>query len=330
MDWKAMTPADGGRHCHQCAKVVVDFTAMSTPEVVEYLRSHSDVCGRIQKSRLSPSMPMKTVTGNAFFSWWRGVIAGLVLAFPGVTKNMVRALGMPGPGARTAAVVRTQTCRIRARLNGDQPPLTDSRGSLSKAAKLFYQHGAGKGQFLSKPLPPVPQKTQWVDGKHDCMPQSDDRIYLAPFDPDFVLVVSYTYHEPNSHQGYVLGTVGVWEGLERLGPVRVVKPVLHQDSLESETDLMMEVSLLPERIQLHNQVQLFPNPARNQFNLLLDAPMDFRLEASDMEGRPVWSRTYYRTDRVTEFINWPPAVYLLTLIHPEHGEMISTVKLVVQ
>lgn len=47
--WDKMThmPDEKGRHCAACDKVVVDFTAMSTEQIIQYLKQNksSKVCG---------------------------------------------------------------------------------------------------------------------------------------------------------------------------------------------------------------------------------------------------------------------------------------------
>lgn len=50
--WAAMTPAAQGRHCAACAKVVIDFTALSDAEVVALLQRTAAPCGRFREDQL--------------------------------------------------------------------------------------------------------------------------------------------------------------------------------------------------------------------------------------------------------------------------------------
>lgn len=52
-DWNAMTPAEQGRHCAQCDKVVVDFTDKTEAEFGEILQgAQGRVCGRFRKKQM--------------------------------------------------------------------------------------------------------------------------------------------------------------------------------------------------------------------------------------------------------------------------------------
>ena len=51
--WQQMTPVDQGRHCQQCCKTVTDFTVMTYDEIINYLATTHDVCGRFDQAQLS-------------------------------------------------------------------------------------------------------------------------------------------------------------------------------------------------------------------------------------------------------------------------------------
>lgn len=53
-DWNAMTPAQQGRHCAACQKVVVDFTLMSDGQILDVLKKANGTtpCGRYLPSQL--------------------------------------------------------------------------------------------------------------------------------------------------------------------------------------------------------------------------------------------------------------------------------------
>ena len=57
-DWNSMSPAEKGRHCGKCSKIVTDFTSMSTEEVLGVLRSKKQagesICGRFHVKHLTP------------------------------------------------------------------------------------------------------------------------------------------------------------------------------------------------------------------------------------------------------------------------------------
>jgi hypothetical protein len=51
--WQQMTPVDQGRHCLQCCKTVTDFSNMSNNEIISYLASANNVCGRFNEQQLT-------------------------------------------------------------------------------------------------------------------------------------------------------------------------------------------------------------------------------------------------------------------------------------
>ncbi len=55
-NWNNMTPEQQGAFCKVCNKVVVDFSAMSDEEVINYLEQKKEekTCGRFRTSQLSP------------------------------------------------------------------------------------------------------------------------------------------------------------------------------------------------------------------------------------------------------------------------------------
>ncbi|MHA4808903.1 T9SS type A sorting domain-containing protein [Flavitalea flava] len=78
--WATMQPAKKGRHCAACQKTVVDFTAMSDPEILRYLaKAGSHVCGRLTPDQVNRKlMPFSPPKMNRLPGWpW--LLAGLLL-----------------------------------------------------------------------------------------------------------------------------------------------------------------------------------------------------------------------------------------------------------
>lgn len=50
--WDDMSPAEGGRYCAQCTKVVTDFTYLSTEQIIQTLSANSTLCGRFTAIQL--------------------------------------------------------------------------------------------------------------------------------------------------------------------------------------------------------------------------------------------------------------------------------------
>ncbi|MBD1366399.1 carboxypeptidase-like regulatory domain-containing protein [Mucilaginibacter sp. ZT4R22] len=84
-DWQQMTRVAQGRHCQSCCKTVIDFTAMSNAEVINYLAMHKNTCGRIEHSRLAGINYELEADDKRLFSW-KGLLAAasLSILFPAI------------------------------------------------------------------------------------------------------------------------------------------------------------------------------------------------------------------------------------------------------
>jgi hypothetical protein len=80
--WDAMKPDAGGRYCGSCQKTVVDFTAMSDRELLDWFaQGRSNICGRMTEEQLNrdlvPAAPPKK---RVWAVWWQLLIAGLLVS----------------------------------------------------------------------------------------------------------------------------------------------------------------------------------------------------------------------------------------------------------
>ncbi|TCJ18603.1 hypothetical protein EPD60_03630 [Flaviaesturariibacter flavus] len=68
--WEQMTPGAGGRHCANCRKTVVDFTAMTDAEVLRWLsEQRGTTCGRFHPDQLGRPLvkPRRSWPGLRYF-----------------------------------------------------------------------------------------------------------------------------------------------------------------------------------------------------------------------------------------------------------------------
>ncbi|MGZ3900022.1 MAG: hypothetical protein ACXVNQ_06640 [Bacteroidia bacterium] len=49
-----------GRYCSACEKIVIDFTRMGSPEIIDYLQKTKNVCGRVKNYQVNK--PGKTIS----------------------------------------------------------------------------------------------------------------------------------------------------------------------------------------------------------------------------------------------------------------------------
>jgi len=75
--WQQMTEESNGRYCSQCCKTVIDFTRMSNTEIIKYLSSGTNVCGRFNPGQM-PALNMNADSRSSRFSW-KSIIAACSL-----------------------------------------------------------------------------------------------------------------------------------------------------------------------------------------------------------------------------------------------------------
>ncbi len=76
-DWQQMTPADKGRHCKSCDKVVIDFSRMTDAQVVDHFKNYQGkTCGRFRTEQLDRPMPLSV--GQRLFRPIKYIAASLL------------------------------------------------------------------------------------------------------------------------------------------------------------------------------------------------------------------------------------------------------------
>jgi len=87
-DWSSMHPSGNGRACMACQKTVVDFTAMSDAEILQYMReTGSHVCGRLTPGQMNRDLVPSPVQRNGGKGWpW--LIAGALLTADGAPTGV--------------------------------------------------------------------------------------------------------------------------------------------------------------------------------------------------------------------------------------------------
>ncbi len=82
--WDDMQPAQGGRHCAHCQKVVVDFTRMTDAQLLDYFKKNAVSCGRLNSGQLERAIRTVEISKS---NWWTKVAASILLAM-GLSKTV--------------------------------------------------------------------------------------------------------------------------------------------------------------------------------------------------------------------------------------------------
>jgi len=87
-NWDNMTPEGQGRFCGSCAKQVIDFSAMTDNQLMQYFANlkNENVCGRVHPDQLNHAFVMPDPARKKIWMYWQYVLAVLLFFF---TKNQL-------------------------------------------------------------------------------------------------------------------------------------------------------------------------------------------------------------------------------------------------
>lgn len=77
-NWQNMDEVQQGRFCHSCAKTVVDFSAMTDQQVIDYLSNTQNVCGRIDAGKMDMINHKLRIEGLEPIGWLKKI--GIAIA----------------------------------------------------------------------------------------------------------------------------------------------------------------------------------------------------------------------------------------------------------
>ncbi len=90
-NWDMMSKQEQGRHCGVCSKVVMDFTAMSTEKVINFIskRKSESICGRFRPDQIKSDEIKSTPNRRRVF------MAAVFLVFGGMLFNSCKTSAPP-------------------------------------------------------------------------------------------------------------------------------------------------------------------------------------------------------------------------------------------
>jgi hypothetical protein len=76
-NWEEMLPAEQGRHCAACERLIIDFSVKTDQEILEYIKqSNGKLCGRFSNNQLDRDLIQESNTRK--ISLWEKVAASLL------------------------------------------------------------------------------------------------------------------------------------------------------------------------------------------------------------------------------------------------------------
>lgn len=106
-NWQLMTPADKGRHCKSCDKVVVDFSRMTDAQVVSHFKNYQGkTCGRFRTEQLD--RPMQLTVGQRLVRPIKYIAASLlaieVFSYKAQARDVIDTVSLQTVQTDTTAV----------------------------------------------------------------------------------------------------------------------------------------------------------------------------------------------------------------------------------
>jgi hypothetical protein len=138
-NWDAMTQQQGGRHCAQCSKTVVDFTGWEKDEVFLYLQQQGEakVCGRFRQEQLNVPMDSERFVHSVTTSplpLYRKVAAILLMAIGLLQMDNTKATAQQKQKVQYSATTDTVNRSEHMIMGGIAPPPQTKK--LKEGAKL--------------------------------------------------------------------------------------------------------------------------------------------------------------------------------------------------
>ena len=133
--WDSMDVTERGAFCHSCQKEVIDFSAMTDREVIEYLEKHKTGCGRFRQDQLDTNLTVPKLDNGIFR--WRALFLGL-LPFIGA-KSLFSSPYHDRTGAEQNSVYNSQKSDT-SMLSRDRFPIDTD---ITISGKVIDENGEG-------------------------------------------------------------------------------------------------------------------------------------------------------------------------------------------
>ena len=130
--WDRMDATAQGAFCHSCQKEVIDFSAMTDREVIEYLEKHKTGCGRFRMDQIDTKLTIPEVK-NGLFKWKALLLS--VLSF--ISFRNVFTMGSP---ARVAFDQKEKDTASRTRIDTVRPNKTPINSHYMMVGEIAMIH----------------------------------------------------------------------------------------------------------------------------------------------------------------------------------------------
>ena len=335
--WNNMSVESEGRFCSSCQKTVIDFTAMSDQEIIQYFKNaKGNTCGRFLEDQLGKRY---TLDSKRRLNWFKYLIQVLIPTVLITTKSYSQGEVKAKPLICSSPIKPDEKAPIRlGGVSSIQPVnaiygrVTNKEGQSLEGASVFIK-GAGYGMAADKngvfvlsakkkfPLTITisyvgyEQKEITVDEK---TAQSSLNIVLNESTLEEVVVISYPVIRCRSITGATSTIMGgTYKGTT----------ITRFEAFKKKIADTLKIS----------STKMYPNPLRQSSLLTLEFPSkangNYTVVITDVNGRniqvekfDVQSAQIQRQIRLNQAIS--AGSYFVSLYGPE-GKRVSSQKLIV-
>ncbi|HEX6427417.1 MAG TPA: carboxypeptidase-like regulatory domain-containing protein [Niastella sp.] len=302
--WHNMTPKEQGRFCGSCQKIVVDFSAMTDKELLDYISNASQhVCGRFSHDQLNTDL--KKTENKRRFSWayvWNILLATFLFTEakaqgkPVIKKKpAVQQLDLL-PRMGTIAVIEPEDLAPPREISGTVVDID----SKPMAGASIYVKGAGTGTV-----------SDTLGNFH------------LPVNMGDTVIVSYIGYNT---QTLVVDSNTNWQNLKiSFAELHVTMGIVAVKYVKPKKEKVKRVINDWKPAALKRDIKIYPNPiARGnaiQADLSLKQTGSYKLELMDVQGRVVEVQKLVMTakeQRVTipTQTGWSPGIYYIRISAP--------------
>ena len=282
-----MQPAEKGRHCAACQKIVVDFTAMSDLEIVRYLdQAPLNVCGRLAPDQVNRNLVLLPPPQRNGWSGWRWLLAGILM-----TSNDQGHHRPPGQGIHEQRLPPKAGNSEEVVMGMLSTPLV---ADTTRLDSVVVRDGVTESDAVGVVMGDISMTVI------DSVPGPGDSIQASPPVP-----AADSICEPAESLAFQGGVV-----ITRSSPTDPVKQFL--------TDTLTSLHLLPKK-----ELTVFPNPARRGSAVHLSwqkEPGTYQLALYNMAGALIQERVLEVSSRAQvdtwEVPEMTAGVYIIRAVRP--------------
>ncbi|RFM28606.1 carboxypeptidase-like regulatory domain-containing protein [Deminuibacter soli] len=317
-DWHKMQPGSQGRFCNACSKQVIDFSAMSDQQVLQYFSAaQGNVCGRFNSHQLMRDLAHATQPSRK--SKWVAALLPLLALFSKAEAQ--KTMGKP-------AIGQYQSDR---QLTGD---------TVIIATKQTIKASIS-GWVIDSSGAPIAYSSITIAGtKYGCVADSAGYYHLSFDAPGREVTISYAAvgYVMRSRQLLLSESRTAIANMELLATTTLDEVLVVGEIIPSRRSIKLKRDTIAAslcKVVKGNTCKLYPNPvtAGGTTTLTVSAWEHFTVEVYTTGGAPVYNQEYTNSKKMPIQIpvagNWHTGMYYVRVVEIGSGKNYTT-KLLVQ